>query len=375
MKTTKIYTVLALLGVISWNCTSRNEVNDASLKSSVNSSAVTLTAAVEAITSSVGYQILSVQNTETTSGPNLVNAVEGVAIDTTTIKYSLADVAGIWDYKAALNKKRPVPVNSFFQNTGTSNDLILRMPESKLKHPAALFVYRPADTTLVNNYVIDVSKYNRIYKQFKPQRWYWNYDMTSNISVSEVSAGELSIQSSNQLATGYHFKSKFAFADGYVANTSYTSGDTVISLYNISKNNTTLYQEKFTSVKTNSTSKYREKEYSLTIGNVEIVRTAGPNSLDSAKVYLAGVLQTKAKVEIIDASTETTVADSTETTVCNHKRVIQITFDDGTVTTVSQLLTDNTLQNIRTLFATIRQAYFATDIVDNVANYIYKSKQ
>jgi len=375
MKTTKIYTALALISVISWNCTSRSEVDDASLKSSVNSNAVTLTAAVEAITSSVGYQILSVQNTETTTGPSLVNAVEGVAIDTATIKYSLADVAGIWDYKAALNKKRPVPVNSFFQNTGTSNDLILRMPESKVKRPASLFIYRPADTTLVNNYVIDVSKYNRIYKQFRPQRWYWNYDMASNISVGGVSAGDLAIQSSNQPTNGYHFKSRFAFADGYVANTSYTSGDTIISLYNISKNNTTLYQEKFTSVKTSSTSKFREKEYSLTIGNVEIVRTPGPNSLDSAKVYLAGVLQTKAKVEIIDVTTPSTTADSTETTVSNHKRAIQITFDDGTVTTISQLLTDNTLQNIRNLFATIRQAYFATDIVDNVANYIYRSKQ
>lgn len=375
MKTTKIYTALALISVISWNCASHNEVDDASLKSSVNSNAVTLTAAVNAITTSVGYQVLSVQNTTSATGPSLVSAADGIAIDTTTIKYSLADVAGIWDYKAALNNKRPVPVNSFFQNSGTSNDLILRMPEAKVKHPAALFIYRPSDTTLVNNYIIDVSKYDRVYKQFRPQRWYWTYDMASNISVSGVSAGDLSIQSSNQSATGYHFKSGFAFADGYVANTSYSSGDTVISLYNISKNNTTLYQEKFTSVKTGSTAAFREREYSLTIGNVEIVRKPGPNSLDSAKVYLAGVLQTKAKVEIIDTTTPATVADSTETTVCNHKRVIQITFDDGTVTTISQLLTDNTLQNIRNLFATIRQAYFATDIVDNVANYIYRSKQ
>lgn len=373
MKTNKIYTALVLLSVINWSCTTQNDVSNASLKSSVNSNAITLTAAVNTITSSTGYQILL--NHNTTSSPSHVSETEGVTIDTTVIKYSLVDVAGVWDYKPSLNKKRPLPLNSFFKNTGTSEDLILRMPEVKVKNPAALFIYRPADTTLVNNYVIDVSKYNRIYKQFKPQRWYWNYDMASNISTSGVSVGNLSIQSSNQLTTGYHFKSSFAFADGYVANTSYTSGDTVISLYNISKDNKVLYQEKFTSIKTSSTTKFREKEYSLTIGNVQIVRTPGPNSLDSAKVYLAGVLQTKAKVEIIDLPTSTTVADSTETTVSNYKRAIQITFDDGTVTTISQLLTDNTLQNIRNLFATIRKAYFATDIVDNVANYIYKNKQ
>lgn len=373
MKTNKIYAALAILGFITWSCTSQNDLSNGSLKSSINSNALTLTTAVNTITSSAGYQVLASTGSVASSSPSLVKAMGGMPIDTTTVAYSLANVAGIWDYTASMHTKRFQPISNFFTNTGTSTDLILKMPESKVKNHMSLFVYRPVDTTLVNNYVIDVSRYNRNYKQFRPGRWYWNYDLASNISISSVSAGNLTIQSSNQSATGYNFASSFAFADGFVANTTYTSGDTIVSSYNISKNNITLYEEKYTAAKTSSTSKFREKEYSLTIGNVKIVRTSGPNSLDSAKVYLGGVLQVNAKIKVID-QTNSSDNDSTEVTMNNNKRDIQITFDDGTVTTISQLLTDNTLTNIRSLFNTIRQAYFATDIVDNVANYIYKSK-
>ena len=113
MKTNKIYTALVLLSVINWSCTTQNDVSNASLKSSVNSNAITLTAAVNTITSSTGYQILL--NHNTTSSPSHVSETEGVTIDTTVIKYSLVDVAGVWDYKPSLNKKRPLPLNSFFK--------------------------------------------------------------------------------------------------------------------------------------------------------------------------------------------------------------------------------------------------------------------
>jgi hypothetical protein len=370
MKTTKIIAALALLGIITWSCTTQTDLSSSALKSNINSNAATLTTAVNTITASAGYQVLA--NSSSTSGPSLVNEMGEMPVDTTTVSYSLTDVSGVWDYTASLKSHRFQPITNFFTKTGTSNNLILRMPESKVKKPWTLMFYQSSDTTLTNNYVIDVSKYARKYNQYRIGRWYWTYDLASNISISNVSAGDLTIQSSNQATTGYNFASGFTFANGYKATTTYTSGDTIVSTYNISKDNTTLYEEKYTAAKTSATSKFRERQYSITIGNVKIVRTPGLNVLDSAKIYVGGVLQTNAKIQVVD---QTVSSDSTEVTMTNHKRDLQITFDDGTVTRVSQLLTDNTLSNIRTLFNTIRQAYFATNIVDNVANYIYKNKK
>ena len=368
MKTTKIYLALTLLSFVAWSCTTQDDLSsNKSLKTSINASAVSLTSAVNSITSSAGYKLLSSSKSSTTAP----SKVQGTFFpyDTTAVAFNLADVAGVWDYKAALNYRKHVPLNSFFQKstTETSTDFILRLPETKIKNPFSLWSYSPADTTLTNNYVVDVNNYKRWYQQYRPGAYWFDYEMNSNIKIGGTNVGDLGIVTSNHQATGYKFVSSFAFDNGYNASTSYTTGDTILSVYNIAKAGTILYQEKFTAYRTSTTSRYREKLYDLTIGNVEIVRTAGPNSLDSAKVYVGGVLQTKSKVEII------TLTSTDESTITKKTRTIQITFDDGTTTTVKDLL-GSTIDDIGLIFSTIREAYFATDIVDKVSAYIYKNK-
>ena len=370
MKTTKIYLGLVLLSMVAWSCTSEGDLaSSKSLKTSINASAQSLTTAMNTITSSAGYKLLSSSGNMSGSMGVLGNFQP---FDTTSVTFGLADVAGVWDYKAALNyRKHYLSLNKFFQKstTETSTDFILRLPESKIKNPMDLLFYSPKDTTLTNNYVVDVSKYNRWFQQYRPGSYWFDYEMSSNIKISNTNVGDLAIVTSNHEASGYKFVSSFAFANGYDASTTYTTGDTITSIYNIAKAGQTLYQEKYTAVKTSSTSRYREKQYDLTIGNVEIVRNAGPNSLDSAKVYVSGVLQTKSKVEIVTVTT--TTAD--ESTITKKTRTIQITFDDGTTTTIKDLL-GSTIDDIGSVFSTIREAYFATDIVDKVSYYIYKNK-
>ncbi len=368
MKTTKIFLALVLLSFVTWSCTTQDELAaNKTLKSSMTSSAQSLSTAMNAITSSTAYHLLSTQGQ---SNGMMMAKQSAAGFDTTYNQILLADVAGIWDYKAALyNKWRPELLR-FFLNTGTSSDMIVRLPESKIKNPMTLLHYLPSDTTLTNNYVIDVSKYGYHFNRFLG----WDYDMASNISIAGTNIGDLAIQSSNSKAKGYHFASSFVFADGYNANASYTSGDTILSVYNISKAGQILYQEKYTAIRPNITSRHREKSYSLTIGNVEIVRQLGPNSLDSAKVYLSGVLQLHSKVQFVDVVSTTVGTDSTELTITNHRRELQITFDDGTSTTIKTLL-GNTIDSVRSLFASIRQSYFAVGIVDWVAWDIYLNKK
>lgn len=370
MKTMRIYLALVLLSFVAWSCSTQSDTSSAALKSSINSGAQSLTTAMNAITSSAGYQVLTSQMSSSDAS-NVKQLTKG-PVDSTYSTYSLTDISGVYDYKAANYKKWNPSLLRFFVRTADNADMIVRLPESKVKNPGSLQHYKGADSTLVNNYVIDVSEYYYHFNKYRPGTWFWIYKMASNISIKGVSAGNLAIQSSNS-KTNNNFVSSFDFANGYTANTTNSSGDTIISVYNISKANQTLYEEKYTAIKIGTTSKHREKEYSLTIGNVQILRKAGPNSLDSAKVYVNGVLQLHSIVKIVTDSTAS-VTNTNESTVTNHNRTIQITFDDGTTTTIKALL-GSTIDNIQTLFATLRQAYFATNVVDWIAWDLYINKK
>jgi hypothetical protein len=52
------------------------------------------------------------------------------------------------------------------------------------------------------------------------------------------------------------------------------------------------------------------------------------------------------------------------------KRDIQITFEDGTTTTVSDLI-GKSIDNIKTLFDSLHSVYFAAYVVDWIAYDIY----
>jgi len=109
----------------------------------------------------------------------------------------------------------------------------------------------------------------------------------------------------------------------------------------------------------------------LTIGNVLIQRslTPGQSTLDSAKVYVGGVLQLHSKVEIVD----TTVTDPVDNSITSQRRELKITFDDGTSQTFTQLA-GTVIDNIYALFTSMRQVTFATGIVDWIAWDVYNGK-
>jgi hypothetical protein len=81
------------------------------------------------------------------------------------------------------------------------------------------------------------------------------------------------------------------------------------------------------------------------------------------QVYLKNVLQPKAVVAIVD-----NVA-TTEPSICHH-REIQITFEDGTVSKVSTLISSS-VDNLTTLFTALHEIYFAAYVVDWIGYDIY----
>ena len=365
MKTTNFYLVLIALSFISWSCTSTSDLSDGSLKTTMNKNVQSLTNAMNAISSSAGYKVLT--NNEQSSSPSLVKAASETTVTPTLDSIMLSSIIGVYDYnKSKSAKKWQLSLINFFTKVGdNATQMVIRLPEEKVIHPNTLLHFAPSDTLLTNNYVFTLSEY-----QYRFNKYLWDYNMASTINIKGVDAGLLKIQSGFNKTAGYHFNSQFVFANGSVAKCDYSTGDTAVATYAITDGTKTLYEEKYTSVNNKLVRKHREQSYSLTIGDIQIVRTIGKNSLDSAKVYVAGVLQLKSKVEIVDVAI---VTDTTEICVTNNKRELKITFDDGTSSTMTQLL-GSTMVDIKTLFVSLRQSYFATSIVDWIAWDIYKNK-
>jgi hypothetical protein len=364
MKTKSFYLALILLSFISWSCTNKDDVSQASLKTSISKNVQELTSTLDGIKASAGYQVLATPGSP--SGVSM-SKVYSPVIDSTFNSIVLADIMGEYDYNKSSNyKKWKFSLLNFFSKTAdNATQMIVRLPEEKVKKPWTLTRYVAADTLLTNNYVLALNDYQYSFNRFLG----WDYTMASTINIKNVDAGALKIKSSNSRAAGYKFNSEFAFANGSVAKCDYSTGDTAVATYAITNGTKTVYEEKYTAIKAATNSRHRENYYALTIGDVQIIRNSGINSLDSAKVYVAGVLQLKSKVEIVDVAT-----DSVEVSVTNHKRELKITFDDGTSSTISSLL-GTSVTTIRDLFVALRQTYFTANVVDVIAWDIYINKK
>jgi len=367
MKTKGFYLALLLGSFTLWSCSNKDDLSQGSLKTSMNNSVQELTAAMNVISASDGYQVIASAESST-DGPYMVKS-SVVAFDSTYNSILLADIAGVYEYKATPYKRWQNSLMRYFVKTGESAHMIVSLPEAKVLHHRSLLRYSPEDTLLTNDYVFDLSAYQY---NFNPRLGY-DYQIAANINVKSVNVGDLKIQSSYSRANNYNYASEFLFADNYKAICNYTTGDTAVSTYAINDGTKTLYEEKYTAIRTSTMgNRHKEKEYSLSIGDVQIVRTKGhgDNGLDSAKVYVAGVLQLNSKVEFVTDST----SDDSENCLINHKRDLKITFDDGTSATISELL-GTSVETIRTLFASLRQASFATNVIDWIAWDIYRNKE
>jgi hypothetical protein len=364
MKTKSLYLVVLMLGFVSWSCNKNDSLNpaanSASLKTSINNGIQELTTAMNAISTSAGYQVLT--------GPSDLTTKSAIIspLDTVTHSILLANIAGIYDYKASAATRVNNSILRFFTKTAASSQMIVRLPQEKINSSRSLLHYTPSDTLLANNYVITLSDYQYNFNWFVS----YNYKMASLIKIKDVDAGALKIQSSSNATDGYHFASEFDFPNGYITKCQYSSGDTATSVYAITDGTKTLYEEKYTSVKSSNDMRHRETSFSLTIGNVLITRILGKgqSSLDRAKVYVGGVLQLNSKIVLVDKTT-----DTVDNCITNKKRELQITFDDGTTSTFTQLA-GNVIPDISSLFTSMRQVYFATGIVDWIAWDVYINK-
>jgi hypothetical protein len=304
---------------------------------------------MDAISSSKAFSILTV-NGGTLKSASSTAADYKVYINLDTVK-------GMYDYHPGQKKDRwGRSLLRYFDKSADNSKMIVRMPLKKVEHPWLLRQYVPADTLLANNFEISVSAYHNNYNNYHD----FDYLLASEISIDKVKAGKLNIKWLVVPKVGTDYASQYAFEGGYTADYKYLSGDTTVSSFGISGSGKVLYEEKRLTIKNDTMRFGREHQYILSIGDVKIVRKSGTKTV---AIYVKDVLQTKAIVEILDKEVDL------EGSVCK-KRDIRITFDDGTVTTVSELISKS-VGNIRILFDSLHEVYFAAYVVDWIAYDIY----
>lgn len=318
------------------------------LKLAIDQGAADLNEAMKTISTSKAFTLFTVTE-------------DGVKSDPSESEYdvyiSLEQVKGVYEYSPAATTDRwGLPLIRFFSRTSDDAKMIVKLPLKKVEHPRTLRSYIAADTALTNNFSISVSEYHNNYDSYRD----YEYLLTSEISIDGAAAGNLYIESVVSPDYGADYKSQYVFTENYSAKYRYLSGDTTVSSFGIYDGINLLYEEKRQTIPNDTARFGREHLYTLTIGNVQIVRKSG---LVAPAIYVDGFLQTSAVVEIIDRESDP------EATVCK-KRDIRITFDDGTVKTISELIGES-VTDIKTLFDSLHDVYFAAYIVDWIAYDIY----
>jgi hypothetical protein len=337
-----------VFGLLGWSCSKVDNQNQTQkgLKQSLEQNTAAINIAMSKISATKGYQILSLS-----ADPSAKVVAPG-----TTYKDSitLGLIAGIYDYQpdTIMMHHSFIYPYRLFKKTGTSDMMVVNLPQKLIFHPRFLHSFK-SDSVLINDFTITASNYHLYYNS-------WNsldYKLTAGLKLDAVDLGSLDISSVSNSFRDQTNSSQYNFTGGYSISTAWQSGDTSKLSFALLKDNSPLLMESTLFVGTGF--HRREKQYDLTIGNVEIKRGFG---IDSIQVFQNGVLQKTAGAKITDS------ADSTGT-ICS-KRDILLTFDDGTTTKLSDLI-GPPLTQLKTLITSLHDMYFAENIVDYIAINIY----
>ena len=337
-----IFITVVILSILSWQCSKVDQ--PLSLKESIGVSTAKINMASEKIARSEGYQMLSVPG-------------EGIKSDYSDgfrDSIDLELIAGIYDFKPGTLQSRNIyfPLRLFLK-TGTSEKLIVNLPEKLVFHPKYLHFCNRADSVLKNNFTISATDYHFYYT-------WWNnsdYKLVADFMLDTEEIGNLSMFSIWKSGTAGVLSRNFTFPEGYSVIRSGETGDTNKIVFALAEDKDTLLME--THMFYGEGFNRKERLYILSIGNVDIKRGTG---IDSIQVYLNGVLQKTAGAKIIDDQ-------DYNSSVC-FKRDILLTFDDGTSAKLSELIAP-AKETLKSLSKILGEMYFSKQIVDYIAFSIY----
>ena len=351
--------MLLLFSAVLWSCSESSDSNpeqDLSLEQSLDAKAQNLGDAVNTISNSKGFEIITL-NESTKNGES-----EGDD-DRFSASITLDDIKGLYDYSPTINNEATETKFGFqrvFEKTKDTTLFILRLPKEKADRPWKLYLDEEGDSELVNDFVITTTDYLYSYSS----GFQFEYLLDSEIEVEGEDAGELFVEWSISENLNFEYEAEFSFPDGYSVGVEFEFGDTIAYEYDLKSGEDVLYKEEIEITRSGETHK-KELEYSLTIGNIELVKNS---STDTIQVYRDGVLEEGAIVEVIDESGESV---DTDVAFCRKGRDLKITFTDGTEVILSELLGEDTLDKLDEIYSAMYDMYFVKKLVDKVAREIH----
>jgi hypothetical protein len=335
-----IIAIAIVFGLITWSCSKVETTHG--LKQSVEKSVANINSAVNRISDSKGYQLLTLSGDQTKLAGGFTDSI------------TLSLISGIYDYQPdTLPRPHQFFPYRLFKKTAPSDMLIVNLPQRMIFHPKYLLFHNPADTMTSNDFTITASDYHLYYTWWKS----YDYKLAAGLKLDSDDIGTMDVSSYANSIKEHNYSSKFTFTEGYSISAEWSTGDTSVSSFVLSQDDNILLKETTLFV-WNNTRKH-EKQYIITIGNIDIKRTPG---VDSIQVFMDGVLQKEAAAFITDDS-------DTTGSICN-KRDILLTFDDGTTAKLSEMI-DPAITTLRTLIESLHNMYFAKNIVDYIALSIY----
>jgi len=356
----KFLAITLIVGIFAWSC-SDDAVNTKSenIEDAIVQGAEQLATAMDEVKTTNGYELVMLEDGNAKSAE--VEEDEPMV----DIELTLAEISGVYVYN-------PIEVEMwdghhfvrFFERIEDYSQLLVKLPAERMLVHRRLHDAPTGDTTWVNNFEINVSDYLLKVSQAEGM----SYKLASQFTLDGQSAGALIVNASGSFETGRTFSSVFTFGNGYVAKVSNSDGEQIETTHTFMKDSSILFEENVVREKMNMgmgmMDRLIDKTYTLTIGNIMIKRTG---SIETIEVYIDGVLQENAVIEIVDN-------DDTdpEASVC-RKRDIKITVNDGSTFLLSEL-TKNVLPEVGEMFAAMRRAYFSTQIIDWIARDVMHSK-
>jgi len=340
----RLFVISVFLGLIAGSCTKTDlgSVKNLTLKQSVENNVNKVNNALNTISQTKGYQLISLNDGSLKSSESYSDSI------------TLGLIAGIYDFQPdTSNHYGYYRTFRLFKKTGASDMLIVNLPQKLIFHPKHLHNMDPLDSTLKNDFRITATNYHYYYSRWNQ----YDYKISAGFELDTASLGTLDVASGANESTGYSWSSKYTFTGGYNISVSGQTGDTSNIAFALSNGPDTLLKETVFFVRDGF--KVTERQYVLSIGNVDIKRSTG---VDSIQVFLNGVLQQKAGAKIIEGGDDSG-------SIC-HSRDIQLTFDDGTTTNLSTLM-EPAKTILKTLVNSLHSMFFAKNIVDYIAISIY----
>lgn len=359
--------VLLFFSALLFSCSESSDNNPEeglSLEESLKEKTVSLSNAVDEITSSKGFEIITMND------PNAVkNGDAEENEDYLNINITLEDIKGDYAYTPAINTESTQAkygMSSVFAKTKDTTLFILRLPKEKAGSPWKLYMDEEGDDALVNDFVITTTDYN--YSMNLTDGFLFSNLVNSSIMVEDEPAGELYVNWSIGANQSFEYESEFSFTDDYSVGVEFQFGEVIEYSYYLKNGDDVLFAEdiEFINGEGEDNGSF---EYTLSIGIIKIVKNS--NS-DDYMVYRDGVLEEGAVIEIIEDEETSTEADQV---FCRKGFDLKITFADESVIVLSDQLGEGTLDKMAEIFSSMYDMYFVEHLVNKVAHEVYNTNK